>query len=175
VGCGTGATLRLLSEAVGPRGRVIGLDLTPALLERAWTETSDLPNVQLIRGDASRPPIEGPVDGLLASFVVGLLEDPARAVDDWRSIVGPEGRVALLDGVPTGWAHPFDRGFARLVRAGAPPGSRDGASDRLRRRVEAAHGALRVGSEASSRTSWLAGLVRLTAAGGGPGSCQGSP
>lgn len=163
VGCGTGATLPILSRAVGPDGLVIGVDLTPALLDRARKLTEDLDNVSVIRGDADCLPVRGPVDGILGTFVVGLLDDPPGAVDAWRSIVGATGRVALLDGVPTGWAHPLDRAFARFVRVGAPPGSREGAIDRLCRRVESAHGTLRLGSDPVTCTSWLGGFVRLTA------------
>jgi phosphatidylethanolamine/phosphatidyl-N-methylethanolamine N-methyltransferase len=174
MGCGTGASLPLLSAAVGATGTVIGLDLTPELLMRARRRTTSLENVSIVRGDAGRPPISGPVDGVVACFVVGLLSDPELAVNRWCRLVGPSGRVALLDGVPTGWAHPLDRVFASLVRLGAPPTARKNTLDRLARRVGTAHGLLRVSGEDSRTKTFALGFVRLTdalgdAAATGPG------
>jgi SAM-dependent methyltransferase len=96
MGCGTGANIPYLRSQVGPEGRVVGIDLTPQLLDRARTRTehADWSNVDLVRGDASQPPITQ-ADAILASFVVGLLPDPAGAVETWCDIATD--RIALLD------------------------------------------------------------------------------
>lgn len=166
VGCGTGATLPLLSAAVGPTGWVIGVDITPELLARAKERTASLENVCLVRGDAMQLPFAGGVDGIVGCFVVGLLSDPGLAVIRWRRLVGSSGRVALLDGVPTGWAHPLDRLFATLVRLGAPPSARRNTLDRLSRRVGTAHGVLRVTGDDAHSDTYAWGFVQLTHATG---------
>lgn len=166
MGCGTGASLPLLSDAVGPGGTVIGVDLTPELLTRARHRTASLGNVSLIRGDARQPPFSGPVDGVLGCFVVGLLSDPELAVTRWRRLADADGSVALLDGVPTGWAHPLDRLFATFVRLGAPPSARSDTLDRLARRVGTAHGVLRVTAVDSKARTFALGFVQLTHAAG---------
>ena len=128
MGCGTGANLPYLRAAVGPSGRVVGVDLTGPLLERArdriarkgWT------NVHAVQGDATAPPVEA-ADGLLATFVVGLLADPAAAVGDWCDVVAAAGggRLALVDA--TASSHPAGRllnpAFRAFVAAGAPSSS----------------------------------------------------
>lgn len=130
MGCGTGANLPYLRRAVGPSGRVTGVDLTGPLLDRARDRAARerWANVHVVQGDATTPPVAG-ADALLATFLVGLLENPADAVDDWCDLVsesGTEGgRVALVDA--TASEHPVGRllnpAFRSFVAAGAPSSS----------------------------------------------------
>lgn len=167
LGCGTGASLGVLRTAVAPGGRVIGVDRTPEMLHQARRYATRWPAVSVLNGDAMRPPVAADVDGILATFLVGLLEDPEYAVSRWRQLVGPDGRVALLDGIPTGWAPPIDRVFDTFVRAGAPPDRRHNALDRLTRRVQTAHDLLRLRGTEPNREDRALGLIRMTAANGG--------
>lgn len=97
MGCGTGANLPYLREPVGPGGRVVGVDLTSPLLSLARARgRADRSNVHLLRGDATRPPVSGG-DAVLATFVVGMFDDPAGVVSDWCDLVGSGGRVALVN------------------------------------------------------------------------------
>ena len=97
MGCGTGANLDYLRERVGPDGTVIGIDLTPGMLSRAHrrVERRGWRNVHLVRGDAAGPPLAR-ANAVLATFVVGMLDDPAAAVDRWCALVS-DGRMALVD------------------------------------------------------------------------------
>lgn len=125
MGCGTGANLPYLRERIGPDGTVVGIDFTRGMLERArervaregWT------NVHLLHGDATAPPLAGPVDAVLASFVVGMLTDPADVVGDWLTLVRAGGHVALLDATRSSQsrARPLDAAFRLFVAASAPP------------------------------------------------------
>lgn len=171
VGCGTGANLPHLRERVGPEGRVVGVDFTPGVLARARDriDRAGWANVDVVRGDATALPIAGPVDGVLASFLVGMLDDPAAGVGDWIDLLAPGGRVALLDAASSPRRVPaLDLGFRAFVRLGAPGGLRRSEGgprpiDVLDRRVAAAHGA--VGEHAALRVDERAalGFVRLTA------------
>ncbi|RRJ31192.1 methyltransferase domain-containing protein [Halocatena pleomorpha] len=124
VGCGTGANLPLLRERVGASGRVVGVDLTPAMLQRARrrVDRAGWDNVTLLRGDATRPPISK-VNAVLGTFVVGLLADPAAAVETWCALATD--RIALLDGATS--SHPIGRLcnplFGAFVAAGTPTDS----------------------------------------------------
>ncbi|PSQ01163.1 alkanonic acid methyltransferase [Halobacteriales archaeon QS_4_70_19] len=129
MGCGTGANLPYLRRAVGPGGRVVGLDLTRPLLERARGRITreGWVNVHVVQGDATEAPVET-ADALLATFVVGLLADPADAVADWCDLVAGAaegGRLALVDA--TASDHPAGRllnpAFRAFVAAGAPSSS----------------------------------------------------
>lgn len=104
MGCGTGANLPYLREAVGPGGRVLGIDLAAGTLRRARDRArrAGRSGISLVRGDAARPPVDG-VDGVLVAFVAAILGDPAASVRRWCDAVAgdadgsdPGGRVALL-------------------------------------------------------------------------------
>lgn len=116
MGCGSGANLPYLRRRVGPEGRVVGVDLTPELLVRAGDRT---PDARLLRGDATRPPVEA-ADAILGTFVTGMFADPASVVEEWCSRCS--GRVALMDLSSTD--HPVGRalnpGFRAFATASAP-------------------------------------------------------
>jgi SAM-dependent methyltransferase len=97
MGCGTGANLPYLREAVGSEGAVVGVDLSPGVLARARDRIADRgwANVHACLADATRPPVAGPVDAVLGTFVVGMFDDPAAAVSGWLDAC--DGRVALLN------------------------------------------------------------------------------
>jgi ubiquinone/menaquinone biosynthesis C-methylase UbiE len=121
MGCGTGANLPHLRGRVGPEGRVVGVDLTRPLLDRARDriERAGWENVAVARADATTPPVAR-ADGVLGSFVVGLLPDPAAAVEEWCRRT--DGRVVLLDGASSGHpvgalANPL---FGAFVGGGSP-------------------------------------------------------
>ena len=120
MGCGSGANLPYLRERVGPEGRVVGVDVTGPLLERARERVADDEAVSVLRGDATRPPVDA-ADAVLATFVCGLFEDPASVVDDWCDLVGG-GRVALLDATATAdpRGRPLNPLFRAFVAAGSP-------------------------------------------------------
>jgi ubiquinone/menaquinone biosynthesis C-methylase UbiE len=147
MGCGTGANLPYFRERVAPEGRVLGVDFTPGVLAVAHDRLRDVPGIGVVRGDATRPPV-AEADAVFASFVSGMLADPAAAVRTWAEIVGPGGRLGLLDLArstrPVG--RPLNDVFRLVVRATSPPGTRSRLDDspvaRLDRRVVAAHRAL---------------------------------
>ncbi|WP_256684673.1 class I SAM-dependent methyltransferase [Halococcus qingdaonensis] len=168
MGCGTGANLPYLREAVGPSGTVVGVDFTRGMLDRArrhvaaagWT------NVHLVRGDATAPPIER-ADAVLASFVVGMLADPAAVVEDWLALVRSGGRVALLDATRSTRtsAKPLDAAFRFFVAASAPPTRQLRYATPpwkpLDERVTAARQPLEEHTEEYDSTEFALGFVRL--------------
>jgi ubiquinone/menaquinone biosynthesis C-methylase UbiE len=56
IGCGTGLNFALLQEAIGPEGKIIGVDLTDAMLDQARRRVTDhgWNNVQLVQDDAAK-------------------------------------------------------------------------------------------------------------------------
>jgi ubiquinone/menaquinone biosynthesis C-methylase UbiE len=168
MGCGTGANLPRLRERVGPAGTVVGVDFAPGAGAVARRRTNRWPNVHVVQGDAARPPVAA-ADRVLASFVVGMLSDPAATVRDWVDLVPPGGRVALLDLARSTRpvARPLNPAFRALVAAASPPGTRrrtDGSPvQTLDRRVAAAHRALADQTDVTARQTALLGYARLTA------------
>jgi len=92
VGCGTGATLAHLA---GLGFRAAGLDPSDLLLERARHRDSRL---ELVHGRAERLPWpERSLDGVLCECVLSLLEEPGRALDEFRRVLRPGGHLILSD------------------------------------------------------------------------------
>ncbi|MBX0293351.1 class I SAM-dependent methyltransferase [Haloarcula nitratireducens] len=142
MGCGTGANVPVLRRRVGPEGRVVGLDLTREMIERARGRPDRAGDgVHYLLGDATRPPVRG-ADAVLATFVAGIFADPAAAVDAWCDSVRPGGRVALLNfqRSENPLAAPLDVAFEGFVRLSAPGArlSRQSHAGAFERRVAAA-------------------------------------
>src|SRR5579864_7079512 len=57
-GCGCGATTIELARAVGPSGRIIGLDISEPMLERAKERLGKFPNARCLLGDAADLPLQ---------------------------------------------------------------------------------------------------------------------
>ncbi len=129
VGCGTGLDLPLLLRAVGPTGRVVGVDASEAMLSRARARTrrAGWRNVDLVTGDAADLDRlladTGPVDAALFTYALSVIEDWEGAWEAVLRRVRPGGRVVVVDlGLPGGAALPL-RPLARLacLAAGADP------------------------------------------------------
>lgn len=100
IGCGTGLNLGRLVKAVGPTGRVVGLDYSAGMLQqaRARVQRQGWENVQLLRGDAAElkgvPP---PFDAVLSTWALGIVEDLPAALRAAIQVLRPGGRLAVLD------------------------------------------------------------------------------
>ena len=146
MGCGTGANVAHLRERVGPEGRVVGVDVTRGMLRRASerVDRAGWDNVRLVQADARRPPVDGPVDAVLATFVVGMFADPRPAVERWIETLAPGGRIALLNAGRSDRrvAAPLNLGFRAFVRLAAPGDGRVSPVESLERRVATARDAV---------------------------------
>ncbi|AIV37302.1 class I SAM-dependent methyltransferase [Streptomyces sp. R1] len=96
LGCGTGSLSLLAAE----RGhRVTGVDLSPAMVERARAKLAGRDAV-FLTGDAAAPPVgEQRFDAVLVRHVLWTLPDPGRALRHWRQLLRPGGRLVLVEGV----------------------------------------------------------------------------
>ncbi|MDG5759223.1 class I SAM-dependent methyltransferase [Natronococcus sp. A-GB1] len=168
MGCGTGANLPYLREQVGPEGTIVGIDFTGPILERARDLTAEYDNVHVARGDATQPPVDEDVDAVLATFVVGMLEDPARSVDDWCDLVEPGGHVVLANAARSDewYAPPVNAVFRAIVVLSTPPTTKLRYENephlRLDAKIDAAHARLRERSRAVADETHVFGVVRLT-------------
>ncbi|WP_254763796.1 class I SAM-dependent methyltransferase [Natrinema marinum] len=173
MGCGTGANLPVLRERVGPEGTVIGIDFTGPVLERARAATAAYDNVHVVQGDATQPPVgaaleDDEIDAVLATFVVGMLADPAGAVDDWCDLVGPDGTVVLANAARSDawYAPPVNAVFRAIVVLSTPPTTQlryeNEPHIRLDEKIDAAHARLRERAVAVADESHVFGVVRVT-------------
>jgi ubiquinone/menaquinone biosynthesis C-methylase UbiE len=98
VGCGAGAALIPAAEAVGPTGRVWGIDLAPGMVDRAQRAVQQLAleNVRVDVGDAEAPAAPpGSVDAIVASLVLFFLPDIDLALDAYVQALVPGGTFAF--------------------------------------------------------------------------------
>jgi ubiquinone/menaquinone biosynthesis C-methylase UbiE len=96
VGCGCGATSLELAARVGASGRVVGLDLSAPMLERARERGAGLP-IDFLLGDAATHPLAlGSFDVLFSRFGVMFFDEPSRAFAHLRSALKQDGRVAMV-------------------------------------------------------------------------------
>jgi ubiquinone/menaquinone biosynthesis C-methylase UbiE len=118
VGCGAGAALTAASEAVGANGRVLGIDLSPGMVDRARrvVEQRSLDNVRVELGDAETPPTPpASVDAIVASLVLFFLPDIDVALDAYATTLVPGGTLAFSTfGAGDDW-EPVDRLLASFV------------------------------------------------------------
>ncbi|MFE0190027.1 class I SAM-dependent methyltransferase [Streptomyces sp. NPDC058989] len=110
-GCGTGRALPALREAVGPRGAVLGADLTPEML-RAAVRAGRGRHAALLLADAARLPLPAAcLDAVFAAGLISHLPDSAGGLGELARVVRPGGRLALF--------HPIGRA-ALAARKGRP-------------------------------------------------------
>lgn len=101
VGCGAGMDLLLAARRVGPAGKVIGVDMTPAMLELAKQSALKAGLWEIIdvrRGMAEELPVESAsVDIVISNGVINLSSDKARAFGEIHRVLRPGGRLHLAD------------------------------------------------------------------------------
>jgi ubiquinone/menaquinone biosynthesis C-methylase UbiE len=108
VGCGTGHNFLYLLNAIGPRGRLIGVDLAEGMLIRARRriESHGWKNVQLVLGNAGDLGFLRPhsIDVVFCSLSLSLLPDRTQALDTMADVLTRHGRVAVIEWKPfSGW------------------------------------------------------------------------
>jgi SAM-dependent methyltransferase len=99
VGCGCGSTSIAYGEAVGPKGQVLGLDVSEPMLGLARKRAAqhDLPNVTFVRADAAAHDLKPESYDLVASrFGVMFFADPVMAFRNLRKALKPSGRLAFV-------------------------------------------------------------------------------
>jgi demethylmenaquinone methyltransferase/2-methoxy-6-polyprenyl-1,4-benzoquinol methylase len=106
--CGTGLNLGLLHAAVGPAGRIVGVDLSDAMLERARARGADAgwENVELVEANLSEYTFPQDLDGALATFALEMVPEYDAVVRRTGESLPRGGRLALLGlRYPERWPH----------------------------------------------------------------------
>jgi len=100
VGCGAGLDTMIAARQVGPPGRVIGIDMTPAMLARAESAAAaaGYTNVELRAGYGEALPVEdGWADVVISNGVLNLMPDKTSALAEMARVLSPGGRLQIGD------------------------------------------------------------------------------
>jgi len=100
IGCGAGFDTLLAARQVGPRGRVIAVDMTEAMLDktRAGATALGLDNVQARQGFAEELPVESEsVDVVISNGVINLCPDKIAVMREVHRALKPGGRFQIAD------------------------------------------------------------------------------
>ena len=117
VACGTGLSLPLLREAVGPSGRVIGVEVSPEMIAQARDRValSGWNNVRLIEASMEDADLGERFDAALFNYTHDVLQSPGALANICR-FARPGARVSLA-GIkhPPAWLYPLR--LWRLLKA----------------------------------------------------------
>jgi arsenite methyltransferase len=100
VGSGAGIDSLIAAEMVGPAGRVIGVDMTPAMLEKARHAAAEpgITNVEFQHGYGESLPVEdGWADVVISNGVLNLIPDKIAGLKEMARVLKPGGRLQIGD------------------------------------------------------------------------------
>ena len=100
IGCGTGRNFPYLREAVGPAGRIYGVDLSAGMLakaqelceQRRWT------NVEVVQDDAADYAAPEPLDGVMFGLSYNTMPHHLTVLQHALKQLRPGGRIVIMDG-----------------------------------------------------------------------------
>src|SRR6185437_4022629 len=77
VACGTGLNFSLIEQAIGPAGRIVGVDLTDAMLAQAQRriEARRWSNISLVQADAAEFEFPAGVDAILSTYALSQVPE----------------------------------------------------------------------------------------------------
>lgn len=97
LGCGTGLSFALLEQAIGPDGKIIGVELSPAMLAKAQEKIADhrWDNITLIEANAEEVDLpQASVDAVLSFYTHDIMSS-RRAVERAVQALRPGGRFVV--------------------------------------------------------------------------------
>ena len=119
IGCGTGANLSRLERAVGPTGAIIGVDMSPAMLEQARTRVrrEGWSNVTLVESDAAQYRFPERINAILSTYALTLVPSYDDVIRQGANALVPGGRFVVVDiKAPRSWPEPVLRVIVPLFR-----------------------------------------------------------
>jgi demethylmenaquinone methyltransferase/2-methoxy-6-polyprenyl-1,4-benzoquinol methylase len=99
IACGTGLNFPLIEEAIGPEGRIVGVDLTDAMLARAEDRigANGWSNVSLVQADAAEFDFPTGIDGILSTYALSQVPECEKVIAHGATALSARRRWVVLD------------------------------------------------------------------------------
>jgi demethylmenaquinone methyltransferase/2-methoxy-6-polyprenyl-1,4-benzoquinol methylase len=99
IACGTGLNFPLLEKIIGPGGRIVGVDLTDAMLAQARNRIrrNDWSNVRLVQGDAADFDFPPGFDAILSTYALTQVPECEDVIGRGAAALSEGGRFVVLD------------------------------------------------------------------------------
>src|SRR3984957_15517268 len=96
---GTGLNFSLIEQAIGPDGRIVGVDLTDAMLAQAQhrIETNGWSNVSLVQADAAAFDFPAEVNAILSTYAMSQVPECGDVIAHGAAALSGGGRLVVLD------------------------------------------------------------------------------
>jgi len=135
VAAGTGRLAAELADRVGPFGRVVAVDLSPAMVDRGSARARDIVQLEFLLADALALPFDdGRFGAATIAFGLGALSDLGAGLRELRRVVRPGGRVVCLEPTmpsPRWWGRFQHRSARRIAPLAVSVAARRDAYRRL--------------------------------------------
>lgn len=119
IGCGTGGNFPFLQKAIGRKGKIIGIDLTTAMLAKARerVKQNGWNNVELIQCDAITYKFPEHVDAILSTFAITLSPNFDQIILNGARALSTGRKFVIMDfKAPENWLSNFNKILVLLIR-----------------------------------------------------------
>jgi len=99
VACGTGLNFSLIEQAIGPDGRIVGVDMTDAMLAQAQhrIEANGWSNISLVEADAAEFDFPAAVNAILSTYALSHVPECGDVIAHGAAALSRGGRWVVLD------------------------------------------------------------------------------
>jgi demethylmenaquinone methyltransferase/2-methoxy-6-polyprenyl-1,4-benzoquinol methylase len=99
IGCGTGLNFEYALDYIGKTGKLIGIDLTDAMLEKAKDRVlkNNWENIELVNIDAAKYEFPQNINAVYSSFVLNMVPEYEEIINNAYQALTSDGKLVILD------------------------------------------------------------------------------